>query len=238
MKAVYRAQNDTESLEVAGRTIKFWGACYGNVDGHREILRPGCASKHLANRLRANLLKLKFSHYKLLGPIVAAEEMPQGIRCTGVVSDARELDLYVAHAQSKALAHASIGFYSILDETNRDTGIVEYQEILPFEFSLTDMPANEQCAVIEVKSLGEIPAAPFGERPLGATTVPTYAPWGVDMLAAIEKQLAAKFVTAAQFETLRDELRKSIEPGEVTIDLDAVVFSQLQALSKSLLSTT
>jgi hypothetical protein len=157
----FRSCNTEVKANAKKRQVEFWMTGYGNVDDVADLALPGSGGQSVKDHgpQGEGLIKFFANHTLLLGPMVAVEEHTKGILAVGQVDAAPDLDRYLAHAESKALGHGSMGY--IIRQASRQlvegksVRVLERFDIL--EGSIVAWPANRLCTVEQVKSFEAMP---------------------------------------------------------------------------------
>lgn len=136
------------------------------IDAYKEQVVPGAFEKSLSTwGTRGRLPPLLWQHRPAepLGPYTLMREDRKGLYVEGelLVNDlprAKEARVLI---MKKVVTGQSIGFDVIVDEFNRETGIMSLKEIDLWEGSIVTFPANEAAQVEAIKSIlgdGKMPS--------------------------------------------------------------------------------
>lgn len=150
-------QFEIKAVEDDG-TFEGYGSVFHVEDSYRDIVVPGAFEKSLAGwKSRNNLPPVLWQHNSAqpVGPYLEMFEDEAGLYVKGKllvddVSLAKE-----AHAlmRAKAVTGLSIGYRTIVDEFDRETGITTLKELDLWEVSVVTFPANEEARIESVKSI-------------------------------------------------------------------------------------
>lgn len=152
-----------ETGEIVG-----YGAVFGNVDLHEDVIKPGAFTRTLAeHRSRGTKVAMLWAH-DMSAPIGAWSELQEDER--GLLVKGK-LSLGVAKArealellQDGAVNGLSIGFRPKETKRERDVRVIEDLEL--FEVSLVAIPANHAARAAVVKHASEIRTVRDFERTL------------------------------------------------------------------------
>lgn len=145
--ASFKAVGEADSGEFEG-----YGSVFGVVDSYNEVVDKGAFLESLATYGMPKLL-LQHSTRNVGGIWLEAKEDERGLWMRGKlnldVQDSRE-----AYSLLKmgALSGLSIGFRTIEETTNSDTGITHLKKVKLYEVSIVTFPANEAATISAVKS--------------------------------------------------------------------------------------
>jgi len=139
-------------------TFEGYGSIFHVEDFYKDVVVPGAFSKSLAAWKEKSALPpvlWQHNHSKPVGPYLEMYEDDIGLFVKGklLVDDvalARE-----AHAllKAKAVTGLSIGYATIVDEYDRETGISTLKELDLWEVSIVTFPANDFARVENVKNI-------------------------------------------------------------------------------------
>jgi len=128
-----------------------YGAVFGNIDSHRDVIRPGAFSKSLKERTPVMVYQHNLD--QPIGVYTEVREDGNGLYVKGQLC----LDTQVgreAYALMKmgALKGLSIGYIVVNEDYDSKTNISYLNEIDLYEISLVTIPSNELSHVQSVKS--------------------------------------------------------------------------------------
>lgn len=140
------------------RVIEGYAAVFGNVDLHRDIIHPGAFTKTLRERLPKNLIKVRFQHRDPIGLPLHAEEDSKGLFTRSKISATPLGDSVLQLARDGVVDRMSIGYGVVKWEPEEQEGrhITHLKELKLYEYSLTDLPANEEAIITTVKSMTDL----------------------------------------------------------------------------------
>jgi uncharacterized protein len=142
---------DEKGIKVA--TIKGYASVFGKVDWYEDVVNKGAFTKTLAERPKVKVL-WQHDHSCPIGKPGVMREDDYGLYV--------EFDLNLevekgreAYALLKqgAIDGLSIGFETIKDEMNRETGIRQILEVRLWEFSVVTFQAQEAAMAVDVRSM-------------------------------------------------------------------------------------
>jgi HK97 family phage prohead protease len=146
-EAQFKAVGDEGSGEFEG-----YGSVFGVVDSYNEVVDKGAFLESLATHGMPKLL-LQHSSRAVGGIWLEAKEDEKGLRMKGKlnleVQDAREM---YSLMKMGAISGLSIGFRTIEELSNADTGITHLKRVRLYEVSIVTFPANEAATAFAVKS--------------------------------------------------------------------------------------
>lgn len=134
-----------------------YGAVFGNIDSHGEVVVAGAFQKSLAAwHGKGSLPPILWQHDKgqPLGPHTEMREDAKGLYLEGrLLKDSvpKAAEAY-SLIKEKVITGLSIGFRVVVDEWNRDSGVNYLKELDLWEVSLVTFPANDQAGVTGVKA--------------------------------------------------------------------------------------
>lgn len=145
-------------------TIEGFGAVFGNVDEHEDVILNGAFTESLA--VRTPIMLLHHDMGTPLAPIVA-EERENGLfiraQVPKALSNASDIQTTIRNG---ALGGLSVGMRVLDDDFDRKTGIRTIEKADLFEVSLVAVPANPMARVTSMKSVvtyRDMPVASVGE---------------------------------------------------------------------------
>lgn len=142
-----KAVGDDNSGEFEG-----YGSVFGVVDSYNEVVDKGAFVESLQKDGLPKLL-LQHSTWMVGGVYEEAREDERGLYVKG------KLNLEVQAAREAysllkqgAINGLSIGFRTLVEEVNKETGIVHIKKVRLYEVSIVTFPANEAATISSVKS--------------------------------------------------------------------------------------
>lgn len=182
-------------------TFSGYGAVFGNVDTYGEVVMPGAFQKSLAAwGAKQALPPVLWQHDKKqpLGPHTVMREDAKGLYLEGrlLKDEVPKAAEALALLRERVISGLSIGFRTVVDEWDRDSGVSYLKEVELWEVSLVTFPANDQALVTGVK----------------ADQIQTIR----DFEAALRDELGfshaqAKTIASAGFKAVREEPRDVVE---------------------------
>jgi len=147
----------TKSIEDDG-TFTGHGSIFGNVDAVKDVVMPGAFKNSLAAwKKKGSLPALLWQHNSdsPIGVYTIMEEDEKGLYLEGKLlkNDLQQAKEAYALLRAGALKGLSIGYNTVVDGYNRETGINQLKEVGLWEVSLVTFPCNDQANVETVKSL-------------------------------------------------------------------------------------
>jgi uncharacterized protein len=136
--------------------IKGYAAGYGNVDQANDVIEPGACAKFLKDNGPKVPILADHVPWEEIGINLEATEMQKGLKIFGQInlSVQKGLEKYALAKQKQeqgAKAGLSIGFNTLREEFNKETGIRSIKEIKLWEYSLVTWPCNLSARVDSVK---------------------------------------------------------------------------------------
>lgn len=146
------AEIDSKALSEDG-TFEGYGSVFGEIDRGGDVMVPGAFTKSLAKR-PVERVKMLWQHRtdKIIGKWLEMREDAKGLYVKGKlflnVQGGRE-----AYEMMKegALDGLSIGYRTITDEYDRDSGVRRLMEVELLEVSTVTFPMNEAATISLVK---------------------------------------------------------------------------------------
>lgn len=142
------------SLKAIGETGEFegYGSVFGVVDSYNEVVEKGAFVESLKKFGLPKLL-IQHSTWMVGGSYLEAYEDEKGLKVKGKLN----LDVQAAREtyslmKEGAIDGLSIGFRPLVEETNRETGVVHIKKVRLYEVSIVTFPANEDATISAVKS--------------------------------------------------------------------------------------
>lgn len=156
-----RGDGGIELKEDLPGTFTGYASVFGKLDLQNDIVDAGAFARTLHHR--GSKFKLLWQHNRET-PIgtVEVEEDKRGLKVTKgeIFTGAAPTDYAYLMLKKGGVDSMSIGFRTVKDELDRNTGVRHLKEIDLWEVSLVTFPANERARVATVKSLDALsPAA-------------------------------------------------------------------------------
>lgn len=145
--AQFKAVGADDSGEFEG-----YGSVFGVVDSYNEVVDKGAFADSLVKNGLPKLL-LQHSTWMVGGIYTEAREDDHGLYVKGKLN----LDVQAAREaysllKQGALSGLSIGFRTIEESTDNESGITHLKRVRLFEVSIVTFPANEAATVSAVKA--------------------------------------------------------------------------------------
>lgn len=139
-------------------TFSGYGSVFHVEDDYRDVVSPGAFSASLADwRAKGRMPALLWQHDsgKPIGVFEEMSEDEHGLFVKGKLLKDDVAMAGEAHAlmRAGALSGLSIGYRTIVDEFNRETGVTTLKEVDLWEVSVVTFPANDLARVDNVKSI-------------------------------------------------------------------------------------
>ncbi|SHO52860.1 prohead peptidase. Unknown type peptidase. MEROPS family U35 [Desulfopila aestuarii DSM 18488] len=139
-------------------TFEGYGSVFHVEDSYRDVVAPGAFSKSLAGwRAKGSLPPVLWQHSSAhpVGPYLEMKEDGSGLWVRGQLlkDDVALAKEAYALMKAKAVTGLSIGYRTIVDEFDRETGITTLKELDLWEVSIVTFPANDLARIENVKSI-------------------------------------------------------------------------------------
>lgn len=157
MKGLKHFQLDDVQFKAVGDEGEFegYGSVFGVVDSYNEVVDKGAFTESLQKHGMPKLL-LQHSSWMVGGIYVEAREDEKGLYVKGKlnleVQAARETHSLLKQG---ALNGLSIGFRTLEEEVDKETGITHLKKVRLYEVSVVTFPANEEATISGVKAAPE-----------------------------------------------------------------------------------
>ena len=148
------------------RQVEGYGSVFGNRDSYGDIIVPGA----FAESIKAKEPKMAWQHdlRTLVGRWDEVREDDHGLFLKGRIATSTPKGNEAAELVSMgALTGLSIGFNTVRDEMDRETGLRRLMEIDLWEVSFVTVPANSLANVTNIKSIRDIRAFEAALREMG-----------------------------------------------------------------------
>lgn len=155
---LYKSLQIEVKADADKRVIEGYASTFGNIDQYGDIVHPGAFTKTLRERLPKNLIKVRFQHRDPIGLPVHAEEDSKGLFTVSKISATPLGDTVLQLARDGVVDRMSIGYGVVKWEDEEQDGrrITHLKELKLYEYSLTDLPVNEEAIVTTVKSMTDL----------------------------------------------------------------------------------
>ena len=154
-KRILDCRVELKAVDDSSGTFKGYGSVFGVVDSYKESVDPGAFTDTLQ---KDGLPALLWQHRsdQVIGVWTVAREDARGLYLEGTLNLETQLgrEAYALLKQG-ALNGLSIGFRPLVEEVNKETGVVHIKKLRLFEVSIVTFPANEDAQIDSVKSAPE-----------------------------------------------------------------------------------
>ena len=146
-----------------------YASIFGNVDSYGDVVMPGAFKRTLQNRKSSKNPSFpvlwQHSSYEPFGYTMSIEEDAHGLKVKGkLIAESGEAKQRLALVKAGVVSGMSFG-YGVVDceRTDNEDGFPDMKgcrrklkELKLYEVTLTNMPANEEAGVLNVKSAEDI----------------------------------------------------------------------------------
>lgn len=158
MKMKYMARPFEVKTIAEDGTFEGYGSVFHVEDSYRDVVAPGAFTKSLtAWRAKGTLPPVLWQHSSAhpVGPYLEMREDGSGLWVRGQLlkDDVALAKEAYALMKAKAVTGLSIGYRTIVDEFDRETGITTLKELDLWEVSIVTFPANDLARIENVKSI-------------------------------------------------------------------------------------
>jgi len=138
-------------------TFEGYGSVFHVEDSYKDVVAPGAFIKSLAAHKAKGMMPALLWQHNSAQPLGVWEEMKEdehGLFCKGrlLIEDVQLAKEAHAFLKAGAISGLSIGYRTIVDEYDREAGIITLKELELWETSLVTFPANDAARVTGVKS--------------------------------------------------------------------------------------
>lgn len=142
-----------------------YASVYNLIDSYNERVAPGAFTNTLkawATRGRLPPVLWQHRHFEPIGPFTKMVEDEKGLYTEGnlLVKEIQRAREARALLKAKAIDGMSIGFNSMVEEFDKNTGVITLKEIDLWETSIVTFQALQAATVLEVRSMfaeGKVP---------------------------------------------------------------------------------
>jgi HK97 family phage prohead protease len=153
-KKHFEVAAEVKALGEAGE-FEGYGSVFGVVDSYNEIVDKGAFTESLQKHGMPKLL-LQHSSWMVGGVYVEAREDAKGLYVKGKLNlEVQAAKEAYALLKQGAISGLSIGFRSLVEEVNKQTGITHIKKVRLYEVSVVTFPANKSATISGVKSAPE-----------------------------------------------------------------------------------
>ena len=148
------------------RMVEGYGSVFGNKDSYNDVIVPGAFADSIANKEPKMAWQHDFG--TLVGRWDEYREDENGLFLKGRIATRTEKGAEAAElVEMGALTGLSIGFNTVREEMDRETGVRRLLEIDLWEVSFVTVPANSAANVTNIKSIRDIRAFEAALRDMG-----------------------------------------------------------------------
>ena len=139
-------------------TFEGYGSVFHIEDDYKDVVIPGAFVKSIAHHKSKGIMPALLWQHNSAKPLGVWEEMAEdehGLKCKGrlLIDDVQLAKEAHALLKAGAISGLSIGYRTIVDEYDRDSGVSTLKELELWETSLVTFPANDAARVTSVKSV-------------------------------------------------------------------------------------
>jgi len=139
-------------------TFVGYGSVFHVEDDYKDVVVPGAFVKSLSEHKTLGRMPALLWQHNSSQPIGVWEEMIEddhGLLCRGrlLIDDVQQAKEAHALLKAGAISGLSIGYRTIVDEYDRESGISTLKELELWETSLVTFPANDAARVTGVKTI-------------------------------------------------------------------------------------
>ena len=205
-----------------------YASTFGNLDQGGDIVAPGAFTKTIKDRQDHPIL-MNHNSRAVIGVNKSYREDAHGLYVEGqlVLGSQGGRDAYEL-MKAGALTGLSIGYDTVVDEMNWDTGVRTLKELKLWEYSLTAFPMNEQAQITSVKTYERFKSE-FDDLLAFLKSKPRLSP---ERLALVDHAIKEFSALRAVQSTLAAATHDHHEPSEAHSGLGKVTNSLLEVLSR------
>jgi HK97 family phage prohead protease len=146
----FEIKSVTEDASSNEMIIEGYGAIFGNVDSHEDIIEKGAFTKTLSENGSRIAFCYQHDIYNPIGKITTIVEDDMGLKISVRISDSE--DDIKTKIKEGILKEMSIGFQTIRYSQDTDTDIRRIQECKLWEISLVTIASNPLAVITGMKS--------------------------------------------------------------------------------------
>jgi hypothetical protein len=134
-------------------TFEGYGSVFGNIDSHKDIVEPGAFKKTLKEA--GDRVKFLWQHdpWQPIGKPTDMAEDSKGLHVKGVIAPTQLGKDALILMKEGILDELSIGYNTVKEEWDNNTGIRRIKEVKLWEISLVTFASNPLATVTNVKNL-------------------------------------------------------------------------------------
>lgn len=147
---------ELKAVNTAEGTFEGYASVFGNVDSYRDVIEHGAFTKTLKEF--GHRVKVLWQHdpWTPIGRPVEMQEDDKGLYVKSKISDTNAGRDALTLLRDGVINELSIGYTSIKETWEKETGLRRIQELKLWEFSPVTWAANDLAVITGVKSLDEI----------------------------------------------------------------------------------
>lgn len=148
-------QFELKALDDSSGKFSGYGSVFGTVDSYNEVVDKGAFTETLK---KDGLPVLLWQHRssEVIGVYTKAHEDEHGLYVEGQLNlETQQGREAYALLKQGALNGLSIGFRTLIEEVNKETGVIHIKKMRLYEVSIVTFPANEDATIGAVKSAPE-----------------------------------------------------------------------------------
>ena len=142
---------ELKALDESKGTFKGYGSVFGVIDSYKEVVDKGAFSESLKTKRPA--LLWQHNRNAPIGIYTSVKEDDHGLLLEGELNlETQQGREAYALLKQGALDGLSIGFMPLVEEVDKQSGIIHIKKLRLMEVSIVTFPANEDATVDSVKS--------------------------------------------------------------------------------------
>jgi HK97 family phage prohead protease len=143
-----------KDIDATGRTVRFYGSAFDNLDSDGDIVVKGAYAKTIAENGPRGTGRIKHLRQHetrtIIGKITEMEEDAKGLLCTSVLADNEDGNNALALYELDLLEH-SIGYRTVKQQYDQPSGANYLQELALREVSAVTWGANGDTPLVGIK---------------------------------------------------------------------------------------
>jgi len=143
-----------KDIDATGRTVRFYGSAFDNLDSDGDIVIKGAYAKTIAENGPRGTGRIKHLRQHetrtIIGKITEMEEDSKGLLCTSILADNEDGNNALALYELDLLEH-SIGYRTVKQQYDKSTGANYLQELALREVSGVTWGANGDTPLVGIK---------------------------------------------------------------------------------------
>ncbi|MHC2315158.1 HK97 family phage prohead protease [Bradyrhizobium diazoefficiens] len=143
---------ELKALDDSAGKFSGYGSVFGTIDSYKEAVDKGAFTETLKKNGMPALLWQHRSD-QVIGIYTVAKEDDHGLYIEGQLNmETQQGREAYSLLKQGALNGLSIGFRPLVEEVNKETGVIHIKKLRLYEVSIVTFPANEDATVDSVKS--------------------------------------------------------------------------------------